>query len=227
MIGPLNDPRSFSGHVRIFCRRPDNDARSASTERPVRRSSSRGGRSSRARPRRSERRVGCSQSQRGCAARQARRPDIGRIALRYGAFYDAANDGLIELVRKRRYPIVGLGGGRVSFIHLEDAAAATVLALEHEAPSTTSSTPSPRGCRCSPRPWARSRRGASPPGSRGSWRVNQQSSWVPRPVAPRTRRRSASSGGGCATRAGGKGSPRRTRRPPREPVVQMADQRTA
>jgi 2-alkyl-3-oxoalkanoate reductase len=55
--------------------------------------------------------------------------------LRYGAFYGAANDGLIEPVRKRMFPIVGDGGGVTSFIHLDDAAAATVLALEHEGPA--------------------------------------------------------------------------------------------
>ena len=58
--------------------------------------------------------------------------DFGGIALRYGAFYGAANDGTIEPVRKRQFPIVGGGGGIWSWIHLEDAAAATVLALEHE-----------------------------------------------------------------------------------------------
>jgi 2-alkyl-3-oxoalkanoate reductase len=57
--------------------------------------------------------------------------DAGGIALRYGGFYGAANDGLLEPVRKRRFPIVGDGGGVSSFIHLDDAAAATVLALEH------------------------------------------------------------------------------------------------
>ncbi|MFL5915055.1 MAG: NAD-dependent epimerase/dehydratase family protein [Gaiellaceae bacterium] len=61
--------------------------------------------------------------------------DFGGIALRYGAFYGAANDGLIEPVRERRYPIIGDGGGITSWIHLEDAAAATVLALEHERPA--------------------------------------------------------------------------------------------
>jgi nucleoside-diphosphate-sugar epimerase len=55
---------------------------------------------------------------------------VGGIALRYGGFYGAANDGLLEPVRKRRFPIVGDGGGVFSFIHLDDAAAATVLALE-------------------------------------------------------------------------------------------------
>ena len=58
----------------------------------------------------------------------------GGVALRYGGFYGAANDGLIEPVRKRRFPIVGDGGGVTSFIHLDDAATATVLALEHGEP---------------------------------------------------------------------------------------------
>jgi nucleoside-diphosphate-sugar epimerase len=60
--------------------------------------------------------------------------EAGGIALRYGGFYGADNDGLVDPVRKRRFPIVGDGGGYVSWIHLEDAAAATVLALEHEGP---------------------------------------------------------------------------------------------
>jgi nucleoside-diphosphate-sugar epimerase len=59
----------------------------------------------------------------------------GGIALRYGIFYGAPNDGLIEPVRKRQLPIVGDGGGVWSFIHLDDAAAATVLALEHDGPA--------------------------------------------------------------------------------------------
>jgi nucleoside-diphosphate-sugar epimerase len=61
--------------------------------------------------------------------------DFGGIVLRYGAFYGAANDGLIEPVRKRLYPIIGDGGGITSWIHLEDAAAATVLALAHDGPA--------------------------------------------------------------------------------------------
>jgi nucleoside-diphosphate-sugar epimerase len=56
--------------------------------------------------------------------------EAGGVALRYGGFYGAANDGLVEPVRKRQFPIVGDGGGFTSFIHLDDAAAATVLALE-------------------------------------------------------------------------------------------------
>jgi nucleoside-diphosphate-sugar epimerase len=61
--------------------------------------------------------------------------DFGGTALRYGAFYGAANDGTIEPVRKRQFPIVGDGGGIWSWIHLDDAAAATVLALEHDGPA--------------------------------------------------------------------------------------------
>ena len=58
----------------------------------------------------------------------------GGIALRYGAFYGAPDDPQLELVRKRRFPIVGDGGGILSFVHLDDAAAATVLALGRGTP---------------------------------------------------------------------------------------------
>ena len=58
--------------------------------------------------------------------------DAGGIALRYGGFYGTTSDGMVEPVRKRQFPIVGSGGGVSSFIHLDDAAAATVLALEHD-----------------------------------------------------------------------------------------------
>ena len=61
--------------------------------------------------------------------------EAGGIALRYGAFYGAANDGLLEPVRKGQFPIVGDGGGVFSWIHLDDAATATVLALEHDGPA--------------------------------------------------------------------------------------------
>jgi 2-alkyl-3-oxoalkanoate reductase len=54
----------------------------------------------------------------------------GGVALRYGGFYGAANDGLIKPIRRRQFPMIGNGDGVSSFIHLDDAAAATVLALE-------------------------------------------------------------------------------------------------
>ncbi|HSC91858.1 MAG TPA: NAD(P)-dependent oxidoreductase [Gaiellaceae bacterium] len=59
--------------------------------------------------------------------------DVGGVALRYGGFYGSPDDAQLELVRKRRFPIVGDGGGVWSFVHLDDAAAATVLALERGA----------------------------------------------------------------------------------------------
>jgi 2-alkyl-3-oxoalkanoate reductase len=59
--------------------------------------------------------------------------DAGGVALRYGGFYGSPGDAQIELVRKRRFPIVGDGGGVWSFVHLDDAATATALALEQGA----------------------------------------------------------------------------------------------
>jgi nucleoside-diphosphate-sugar epimerase len=59
----------------------------------------------------------------------------GGIALRYGIFYGDPGDATVEAVRAGAFPIVGDGGGVWSFIHLHDAAAATVLALEHDGPA--------------------------------------------------------------------------------------------
>jgi nucleoside-diphosphate-sugar epimerase len=61
--------------------------------------------------------------------------DAGGIALRYGSFYGDPGDGIVAAVRSGKFPIVGDGGGVWSHIHLEDAAAATVLALEHDGPA--------------------------------------------------------------------------------------------
>ena len=72
--------------------------------------------------------------------------DAGGIAMRYGGFYGAANDGMVEPVRRRQFPIVGDGGGVSSFIHLEDAATATVLALDRDGPciyNVTDEEPAP------------------------------------------------------------------------------------
>jgi nucleoside-diphosphate-sugar epimerase len=57
------------------------------------------------------------------------------IVLRYGQLYGPgtwyAPDGSIaEQVRKRRFPIVGSGEARFSFVHVDDAAGATVAAVE-------------------------------------------------------------------------------------------------
>jgi nucleoside-diphosphate-sugar epimerase len=61
------------------------------------------------------------------------------VVLRYGFFYGPgtvyASDGsTAERVRKHRFPVVGLGSGVFSFIHVDDAAAATVLALDRGEP---------------------------------------------------------------------------------------------
>jgi nucleoside-diphosphate-sugar epimerase len=54
--------------------------------------------------------------------------------LRYGGFYGpGATDDQVELVRKRQFPLVGGGTGYFSWVHLDDAASATVLAVEQQA----------------------------------------------------------------------------------------------
>jgi nucleoside-diphosphate-sugar epimerase len=57
------------------------------------------------------------------------------IVLRYGVFYGpgtslAPGAEQFELVRRRKFPLVGDGGGVWSFIHVADAAEATVAAVE-------------------------------------------------------------------------------------------------
>src|SRR5918996_1682944 len=63
------------------------------------------------------------------------------LVLRYGGFYgpgtgiSLAPDAVMAgPIRKRRFPIVGDGGGVWSFIHIEDAAAATAVAVERGRP---------------------------------------------------------------------------------------------
>ncbi|MHA6630446.1 NAD-dependent epimerase/dehydratase family protein [Pseudonocardia sichuanensis] len=53
------------------------------------------------------------------------------IVLRYGNFYGpGASESMVEMVRARKMPIIGSGAGVWSFIHLDDAATATVAAVE-------------------------------------------------------------------------------------------------
>jgi 2-alkyl-3-oxoalkanoate reductase len=63
---------------------------------------------------------------------------IDGIALRYGNFYGpgtgfALDGDLVELVRKRRLPIVGDGTGVWAFVHVDDVATATAAAIERDA----------------------------------------------------------------------------------------------
>jgi nucleoside-diphosphate-sugar epimerase len=66
-------------------------------------------------------------------------PGIDGLALRYGSFYGpgtsiADNGDIVASVRKRQLPIVGDGAGVWSFIHVEDAATATIRAIDRGAP---------------------------------------------------------------------------------------------
>jgi 2-alkyl-3-oxoalkanoate reductase len=63
------------------------------------------------------------------------------LALRYGSFYGPGTGfsadpeaPMTKPVRKRQFPLVGGGGGVWSFVHIEDAATATALAVEHGPP---------------------------------------------------------------------------------------------
>ena len=70
-------------------------------------------------------------------ALEGRAIDLGGVVLRYGLFYgpgthfDEGNQ-LAEDISRRRMPVVGRGEGMGSFIHVDDAAAATVKAVEWE-----------------------------------------------------------------------------------------------
>ena len=58
------------------------------------------------------------------------------VALRYGFFYgpgtyhDRDRGSISEQVREQKYPVIGSGSGVFSFVHVEDAASATITALE-------------------------------------------------------------------------------------------------
>jgi nucleoside-diphosphate-sugar epimerase len=58
----------------------------------------------------------------------------GGAVMRYGSFYGpGATDDQVKLVRRRLFPLVGGGTGYFSWVHLDDAASATVLAVEQHA----------------------------------------------------------------------------------------------
>lgn len=57
------------------------------------------------------------------------------IVLRYGNFYGpGTSEAMVQLIRKRQWPLIGDGAGVWSWIHLDDAAAATVAALQRGRP---------------------------------------------------------------------------------------------
>ena len=68
-----------------------------------------------------------------------RATDLEALALRYGILYGPGTaitkgGSIVDLIRKRRMPIVGDGAGIWSFIHIQDVARATVAAVSHGAP---------------------------------------------------------------------------------------------
>ena len=93
--------------------------------------------------------------------------------LRYGGFYGPgtgmAPDGeQAEMIRKRKFPLVGSGDGVWSFLHIDDLATATLAAIEHGRPgeiyNIVDDEPAPgeaSGCRSS-----REQLGAKPPRQR-------------------------------------------------------------
>ncbi len=64
--------------------------------------------------------------------------DMQGVVLRYGFFYgpgtyhDPETGSVTQQVRERKYPVIGSGSGVYSFVHVEDAAAATVAALQSD-----------------------------------------------------------------------------------------------
>ena len=67
-------------------------------------------------------------------------PGIEGMVLRYGFFYGPGTSyapespGVIRDIRRRRFPVLGDGAGMFSFIHVDDAADATVRAMDHGEP---------------------------------------------------------------------------------------------
>lgn len=62
---------------------------------------------------------------------------VNGTVLRYGWLYGpGALDSLAEVARKRQFPVIGNGAGHASWVHLDDAANATVLAIEQTARGT-------------------------------------------------------------------------------------------
>src|SRR5204863_2513418 len=86
--------------------------------------------------------IGMAGREMGAAVEDLERQTLaapGGIVLRYGFFYGPATslgrDGQqIEMIRKRQLPVIGGGKGTWPFIHVDDAASATVAAIERGAP---------------------------------------------------------------------------------------------
>ena len=144
------------------------------------------------------------------------------IVLRYGGFYgpgtgiEAAPDAVMaELIRKRRFPIVGGGGGVWSLVHIDAAAATAVAAIER---GNARDLPRRRrragaGARTGCRSWPAAL-GAKPPRRVPAWLVRLLAGEArgghddARSAGSPARRPNANWAGRCGTRAGGRVSPR-------------------
>ncbi len=107
-------------------------------------------------------------------------PTIDGLALRYGLLYGpdtaiAPGGELWEGLRARKLPLIGGGGGFFSFVHVQDAAAATVLAVDHGTPglyNVVDDEPAPASTWM---PYLATLLGAKPP--------RPVPAWLARPVA--------------------------------------------
>ena len=94
----------------------------------------------------------------------------GGAILRYGWLYGpGATEDLVEIVRKRQFPVVGGGTGYCSWVHSDDAAGATVLAVEQKASGVfniVDDEPAPAGEWL---PYLAASAGAKPPMRVPSW----------------------------------------------------------
>ena len=99
---------------------------------------------------------------------------IETIALRYGWFYGPGTSlgrgaALLDAIRRRQFPIVGSGTGVWSFLHIADAAGATVAALERGAPGIYNVADDEPAPVCEWLPFLANATGAPPPRRVPSW----------------------------------------------------------
>jgi 2-alkyl-3-oxoalkanoate reductase len=107
-------------------------------------------------------------------------PAVSGIVLRYGQLYGPgtwyARDGaLTRMARRRMYPIIGDGGGMFCWLHVDDAAAATVLAVESQATGIFNVTDDDPAPVCTWMPVFAAAIGAPPP--------RRMPVWLARPLA--------------------------------------------
>ncbi len=116
--------------------------------------------------------------------------EAGGVVLRYGGFYGPGTT-TADLIRARKMPLVGNGGGVFSFVHTDDIATATLAAIEHGRPgeiyNIVDDEPAPAKEWL---PFLAKRLGAKPPRKVPAWLVKRLAS--PAAVAMMTESRGAS-----------------------------------